>query len=76
MAKLKHTMACGCVVAIDYDETLALIYCPKHAAAPELYEALKAVDEYFEAPYPDNMALKRVAVKLTEEALSKAEKGE
>ena len=41
MAKLKRTMSCGCIVALDYDGTLAIFYCPKHKAAPEMYEALK-----------------------------------
>jgi len=34
-------MTCGCIVAVDYDDTLAIVYCPKHEAAPELYEALE-----------------------------------
>lgn len=41
MAKVKRTLDCGCVIALDYDETLAIFYCPKHKAAPRLYEALQ-----------------------------------
>jgi len=43
MAKYKQTLLCGCIVAIDYDETPKIIYCPMHKAAPKLYEALKAI---------------------------------
>lgn len=36
-------MDCGCVVACDYDKTLAVRYCPKHKAAFALYEACVAI---------------------------------
>ena len=48
MAKLKRTMSCGCIVGLDYDGTLATYYCPKHNAAPDMYEALKLYQEHQE----------------------------
>jgi len=43
------------------------------AAAPKMYEALKAFDHYLSAPYPHNMKLKKYATDLMEQALAKAE---
>jgi hypothetical protein len=42
-------------------------------AAPDMYEALKAWDNYATKNYPENMKLKRIAWDLTELALAKAE---
>lgn len=50
MAKHKRTMDCGCVISLDYldhDETLTILYCHKHNAAPELYEACKQTLDFF-----------------------------
>ena len=44
MADLKKILACGCWVALDYDRTLAVIYCPTHAAAPALLKELIVAD--------------------------------
>lgn len=41
MAEHKRTMNCGCILALDYDKTLAVFYCPLHKAAPKLYESLE-----------------------------------
>ena len=43
MAKYKRVMGCGCVIGLDYDDTLAIHYCAKHKAAPDMYETLLAV---------------------------------
>jgi hypothetical protein len=43
------------------------------AATPELYESLKAINEYLSLPYPENMKRKKLAVELMEDALAKAE---
>jgi hypothetical protein len=43
------------------------------SAAPNMYEALKAWDNYATKNYPENMKLKRIAWDLTELALAKAE---
>jgi len=43
------------------------------ASAPDLYEALKAVDDYLSAPYPENMKLKQIAADKLISALAKAE---
>ncbi len=34
---------CGCTIQRDRYAILSLKYCPKHNAAPEMYEALKAI---------------------------------
>ena len=36
---------CGCVVIQDRTADAYIVYCPKHEAAPELYEALKDLPE-------------------------------
>jgi len=43
------------------------------AAAPMMYEALKAFDDYLCAAPPHNMKLKAYAVKFMEQALAKVE---
>ena len=43
------------------------------AAAPEMLDALKLINEYLEASYPINMALKGGAVLKVESAIKKAE---
>ena len=42
MADKIMVMPCGCRVAIDYDGSLGLVYCPLHKSAPALYKALVA----------------------------------
>ena len=34
---------CGCEILTDNMGTYEISYCPKHTAAPEMYEALKGV---------------------------------
>ena len=43
------------------------------SASPDMYEALKAWDNYATANYPKNMKLKRIAWELTDKAIAKAE---
>jgi len=43
------------------------------AAAPELYEALLAFDEYTKTNYPANIRLKQIAVERMDAALAKVE---
>jgi len=43
------------------------------AAAPDMYEALKSIDDYLSAPYPENMKLKQIAADKLVIALNKAE---
>jgi len=47
MAKFKRTMDCGCIVAVDYNGVVQIDYCPKHKAAPKMYEALEAITDQF-----------------------------
>ena len=35
---------CGCIVSLANNE-VKIVYCPIHAAAPDMFAALKAVDE-------------------------------
>lgn len=39
--KTKRIAACGCIVSHDKDNVERLELCKLHAAAPEMYEALK-----------------------------------
>ena len=43
------------------------------ASAPDLYEALKAIDGYLSASFPANLTRKKSAVELLDKALAKAE---
>ena len=43
------------------------------AAAPDLYEALLAFDEYTKTNYPANIRLKQIAVEKMDAVLAKAE---
>ena len=65
---------CGCKVAVIGEITNAkIVYCPKHKAAEEMYEALKAVDDYLSAPYPENMKLKQIVADKLVASLNTAE---
>ena len=51
MADRKQELACGCLLALDYDKNMMIVYCSKHKSAPDLYEALKGlVDAYIINP--------------------------
>ena len=52
--------------------------CDAHliAAAPAMYEALKAVDDYLSTPYPENMNLKQIAADKLVEALAQVDRRE
>jgi deoxycytidylate deaminase len=39
--KYTKTFPCGCTVKVISTGVSEIIYCPKHNAAPELYEALQ-----------------------------------
>ena len=43
------------------------------AGAPILYEACKAVDEYLNAGFPNNLKLKKIMFELVEKAIAKVE---
>ncbi len=45
MGRLKETMNCGCVVGVDYNDMIKLVYCSKHNAAMDMYEILKEAIE-------------------------------
>jgi hypothetical protein len=70
MAKYKTTLACGWVVGIDYNNMANVWYCPKHKAAPEMYQALKNIVERIE----QGLALgENLEVLPARKALTKAE---
>ena len=63
---------CGCVVIEDRTAGIYLVYCNKHEAAPDMYEALKEITELaprdkLKLPY----AIK--VVEIADKALAKAE---
>ena len=72
MADLKRTMDCGCIIALDYDRRLILIYCAKHEASPDLYEACKLVASFFERGNPQSITGFQMKGAVTT-ALAKAE---
>uniref|UniRef100_A0A6M3JJY9 Uncharacterized protein n=1 Tax=viral metagenome TaxID=1070528 RepID=A0A6M3JJY9_9ZZZZ len=45
MAKIKQTLKCGCMVAMDYNNMVQVDYCPKHKSAPDMYEALRKLTD-------------------------------
>ena len=63
---------CGCKVVSLFLTGNTIEYCPKHKAAPDLYEALKSFDRYISESYPDNMKYKAYAVEQMEKALARA----
>lgn len=67
--------ACGCKVIQDRTADAYIVYCHKHDAAPDMYEALKA---FLAIEYPPDIAdwLSEAfpeAHEMAQEALSKAE---
>jgi len=42
---MKHKMKCGCVIAEPQGDDWQIFYCPLHAAAPEILEALKRIEK-------------------------------
>jgi len=47
--------------------------CTDGSVCSDMYEALKAIDEYLSAPHPENMKLKQIAADKLVSALAKAE---
>ena len=56
----------------DAERVCTLLNDPKRKAAPDMYEALKAIDHYLCDSPPHNMKLKEYAARLMEQALAKA----
>ena len=48
MAMIKETLNCGCMVTVDYNNMVQVDYCPKHKAAPDMYEALVDALDFIE----------------------------
>ena len=63
---------CNCFPVQDRFGNQVMHFCSLHKAAPDMYEALKAVDDYLSAPYPENMKLKQIAADKLVLALAKA----
>ncbi len=64
-----HKRPCGCVIHWSGDGSF-IEYCPKHAAAPDLHEALKALNKYRNA-FNDVLGFKIST--MIRKALAKAE---
>jgi len=43
--ELLYSYDCGCVIIQDSTADAYIVYCPKHDAAPDMYEALKSQHE-------------------------------
>ena len=58
--KTVSSEVCGCMVMRDSLQRKYIQYCPKHAAAPDMYEALdnllEAWDEWGVSSFPDPFA--------------------
>ena len=75
MAKIKQVMNCGCLVAVDYNNAVEIVYCPKHRSAPDLYEALKIGKGAVETDlfYHPEDKVSQIKLRIIVKALSKAE---
>jgi len=74
MAKFKRELPCGCIVAVDYDGNARVIYCSKHGAAPDLYDALGSILGYAEERESEILKIGGRAAKWYGEAINKARK--
>ncbi len=63
-------LPCGCRIKREHG-IIYLEYCPKHAAAPDMYEALKAIISAVEKG--KSVSAFVPALKAAKEALAKAE---
>ena len=74
MAKFKKELPCGCIVAVDYDDNARVVYCSKHRAAPDMYQALKDIIEQAEKTHlPIGADLADSIRVFGKQALAKAE---
>ena len=65
---------CGCKVVVMGELTNALInYCPKHKAAPDMYEALKLTKKTVITKTEDGYLITYDALRAIIKALAKAE---
>ncbi|MCK9369898.1 hypothetical protein M0R04_08340 [Candidatus Dojkabacteria bacterium] len=73
MAKLKQTLNCGCIVAVDYNDMVMVIYCPKHNAVADMYEVCKRVYDVFVNNKQDDLCLTNTIMCQAADAIAKAE---
>lgn len=69
---MEYKLDCGCLLWSTRGHP-DILFCPKHRAAPELYEVCKAVDDYLNAAYPDNLKRKKIMFELAEKAIAKVD---
>ncbi len=79
MANYKRILKCGCEVEFRYNDVIKdaakIVYCPKHKAAPELYEALKIAESalnLYSGLHPSDKILSKQC-EIADKALAKAE---
>lgn len=66
---LSHRFACGCEAKqVGCNAVHIIEYCPKHKAAPDMYEALEAV-------YKDAIPDKRISMATLEKTIKALAKG-
>lgn len=68
--ELLYKYDCGCVIIQDRIADAYIVYCPKHKAAPDMYEALKEL--FHEYTGGRNVGVSELGVKA-DKALAKAE---
>lgn len=64
-------MDCGCIIAVDYDETISIRYCPLHKSAQSLYEALLDARDYIKTRMPETLG-KDDHLEIINKAIAKA----
>lgn len=70
--ELLYNYNCGCVLIQDRTADAYIVCCPKHGAAPELYEACKEALKFFVAYDAENKVVSGLSLYLNE-AIAKAE---
>ena len=62
MGDYKRTMSCGCVVAVDYDRSVLIVYCSKHNGEAQLAKPDRLMDK-------DRKEAERIVTKVWDMAM-------
>ena len=69
-------LECDCELFTTIEHEPDIIFCPKHKAAPDLYEALKAIDNHWRSKEAFNLRDIEIMKANAREALAKVESKE